>query len=141
MTSAMRKANIRAAIWATAISGIGLLAGLLSRHFLFGNGGFHGLDPRGMAFLRINWILLMPGHVLALILRVLIQVLGHPVATWHIVRAFSSGESDFFIAEYNFGPSGFFPALITWVLYFLIVRAYYKGKARREEREGAVAHL
>jgi hypothetical protein len=139
MTDAMRKANIRAAIWATAISGTGLILELLSRHFLFRGGGFNALDSRVFIFQELAMLLLLPGIMISFVVSALAGVVMHPLAVYHFLRETHPGGDSYFVV-WHFGLSGFVPALITWVFYFVVARAYYRGKMKRAERESTSPH-
>jgi hypothetical protein len=129
MLVAVRKANIRAAVWATAISGTGLAAMLLARH-LFLRGGM--IDPEAMIFQRVGMLMLLPGIVIFVVVTLIAQLVMHSALVYYYLRA-GHGEDSYVIA-FDSGFGGFIPPLITWAVYFLIARMYYRRKMRRAVR-------
>jgi ABC-type multidrug transport system permease subunit len=126
MTDAMRKANIRAAIWATAIVATGAILFVLP-NVIWRHGEGFGL--RTTIFVLPALLILSPGIILTALLRTVAWVVMRPMVTWHFLRSIQGGS---FIQSSSFDLLATLPfsASFSWVFYFVIARSIYRRRAR-----------
>jgi hypothetical protein len=127
MTDAMRKANIRAAVWATAIMATGVILLVLPNYIWRHGEGFSFVT---MICVWPALLILSPGIILTALLRTVAWVVMHPMVTWHFLRSVHGGT---FIQSSSFDLLATLPfsASFSWVFYFVIARFIYLRRARR----------